>query len=590
MADSSVRNAPATGPRSGSAAASAASRGARADVPCPSCGEMVRPGLVRCWSCGGFMRPDVADRYAQLNRQRPEVEYQPLPELDGDAASQLSAETRTGGRGPADEDADFELTGEFAAPDPSADAPADDPEDEFTMADMEGASYSAPRVGDAAPTPAKAGESTGEDGDAFSIADAPDAPAEDSPSAEEPAPEQAAAQRTPPAEDDVAHSEATGGDVLLDIALQEVGQDRGGRRRGLVVKGDKILLHCPAGHPVKVARKHAGKVGRCPHPGCGLRYLVPHVPPDPTEEPDADAEATAETGGDAAATPTAPAGPPDELAAGAFTRYIDGVRLHTVVPAKVKQKADSQAKSFQEADLALSPRTLLVVTMEGKKGAFGLGGEKPEQVRTKVREHLSADEPDLSALPVPHVLLAGENAGEVVVEYPSDLPHESKFGGEPVFGTGRIALRLPRTGGEPDGDQPEEKQALRFVSLTLSQYRRFAAAMEEFGFARGVGGRYEVGAPIPRTDEAPVHTGHYTDAPVPELPRPDLYQADPKLNVVVSGYRCQNCGLIVSEDGRKKEKLGGANGKGLAKARCPKCGEKFGNQPLYKLADGPSES
>ncbi|WP_171189603.1 hypothetical protein [Alienimonas chondri] len=247
----------------------------------------------------------------------------------------------------------------------------------------------------------------------------------------------------------------------------------------------------------------------------------------------------------------------------------------------MKQKADSQAKAFEEADLALSPDTLLVVTVVGKKGSFGLGGEKTDAVRGKVREHLAKDEPNLSELPTPHLLLAGENAGEVAVEYPSDLPHESKFGGEPVFGTGRIALRLPRTGGEEDADQPPEKQKASFVSMTLSQFRRFASAMEEFGFARP----YAPDAPIPRTDDAPVHTGHYTDAPVPELARPDLYLADPKLEAVIAGYRCQSCGLIVSEDGRKKEKLGGANGKGLAKAKCPKCGEKFGHEPLYKLAD-----
>ncbi|QDT16317.1 hypothetical protein [Alienimonas californiensis] len=593
MADSPVRNVPATGPRSGSADASAAARGARADVACPTCDELVRPGLVRCWSCGGFMRSDVADRYAELQGERAEVAYQPLPELDQNAASKLASEAQAAARSAPDEDADFELTGEFAvgggdagAASGVADAAGDDPEDEFTMADVEDASYSAPRVGNAA-SKSKARKPVekpaGEEGDTFSISDADDAD-DEAPAAGTPAKKSARPAKPPAEGDDVAHSEATGGDVLLDIALQEVGLDRGGKRRGLVVKGDKILLHCPAGHPVKVARKHGGKVGRCPHPGCGLRYLVPVVPPDPTEEPDADA-ATPDAAADAAAAPKAPAGPPDELAAGAFTRYIDGVRLHTVVPAKVKSKADSQAKAFEEADLALSPASLLVVTMEGKKGAFGLGGEKPAQVRVKVREHLSAEAPDLAALPVPHVLLAGENAGEVAVEYPSNLPHESKFGGEPVFGTGRIALRLPRTGGEKDADQPPEKQSLRFVSLTLSQYRRFAAAMEEFGFAPGPGGRYAPDAPIPRTDDAPVHTGHYTDAPVPELPRPDLYQADPKLNVVVSGYRCQSCGLIVSEDGRKKEKLGGANGKGLAKAKCPKCGEKFGNQPLYKLAD-----
>ena len=547
MADPTARTAPATGPatgpRSGSAAASAAARGVSADVPCPNCGERVRPGLVRCWSCGGFMREDVADRYAQLHRDRAEVEYRPLPELKNDGG----------------------LTGEIPKPGAAAPGrgPDDDHDDDFEL--------------------------SGE----FSVGGRPPAPAAAPPPAAPPAPGPAAlaAERggadAGGGQSDVPHSEATGGDVLLEIAMQEEGRSRPGRRRGLRVQGDKILLHCPAGHPVKVARKHAGKVGRCPHPGCGLRYLVPDLPPaDDAPAEDASAGESGEHAPGAASAPAA-AGPPDELAAGAFTRYVDGVRLHTVVPGKVKAKADSQAKAFQPADVAFSPEALLVVTVEGKKGVFGVGAEKPEQVRQRVREHLGGETPEISALPVPHVLLAGANAGEVAVEYPSDLPHESKFGGEPVFGTGRIALRLPRTGGEPDADQPPEKQETRFLSMTLSQFRRFAAAMEEFGFAGGPGGRYAADTPIPRTDDAPVHTGHYTDAPVPELPRPDLYLADPRLNAVVAGYRCQHCGLIVSEDGRKKEKLGGANGKGLAKAKCPKCGEPFGDRPLYKLVDKP---
>ena len=512
------------------------------------------------------MREDVADRYAQMNRERREIEYHPLPELRGGAGS--SGEIpQPGRRRSSDADADFELAGSFAG---GASPAAEDDEDEFTLgeaAEDDGGTYAVAGLDDAA--------ESAKDGAEAASARAEAAVAE---SGDEEKPEGA---------DAVSHSEATGGDVLLDIAMQEETRNRGGRRRGLVLKGDKILLHCPAGHPVKVARKHSGKVGRCPHPGCGLRYLVPDVPPEPVEE---ESGAVAESGVHAPATaPSAtgsptPAGPPDELAVGAFTRYLDGVRMHTVVPGKVKAKADSQAKAFQEVDVLFSPDTLLVVTMEGKSGVFGLGGEKPAQVREKVRQHLGGDEPDLSALPVPHVLLAGANAGEVAVEYPSDLLHETKFNGEPVFGTGRIALRLPRTGGEPDADQPPEKQETRFLSMTLSQFRRFAAAMEEFGFASGPGNRYAAGTPIPRTDDAPVHAGHYTDAPVPELPRPDLYLADPKLNAVIAGYRCQGCGLIVSEDGRKKEKLGGANGKGLAKAKCPKCDKPFGRQPLYKLA------
>jgi hypothetical protein len=40
---------------------------------------------------------------------------------------------------------------------------------------------------------------------------------------------------------------------------------------------------------------------------------------------------------------------------------------------------------------------------------------------------------------------------------------------------------------------------------------------------------------------------------------------------------------VISEDGRSKTKLGGANGKAIAKAKCPKCSGKMGEEPLYKV-------
>ena len=47
------------------------------------------------------------------------------------------------------------------------------------------------------------------------------------------------------------------------------------------------------------------------------------------------------------------------------------------------------------------------------------------------------------------------------------------------------------------------------------------------------------------------------------------------------GWRCSGCKLVVSEDARKKEKIGGSAGRGIAKAKCPKCKQPFGNNPLY---------
>jgi uncharacterized protein with PIN domain len=64
----------------------------------------------------------------------------------------------------------------------------------------------------------------------------------------------------------------------------------------------------------------------------------------------------------------------------------------------------------------------------------------------------------------------------------------------------------------------------------------------------------------------------------------DYYKADPAMKLTVLGRRCEKCGLVVSEDSRKKEKIGGKSDASVAKARCPKCKSKFGNITLYGMA------
>ena len=54
--------------------------------------------------------------------------------------------------------------------------------------------------------------------------------------------------------------------------------------------------------------------------------------------------------------------------------------------------------------------------------------------------------------------------------------------------------------------------------------------------------------------------------------------------LVLIGRRCQKCGLVVSEESRRKEKIGGKSDASVAKALCPKCKAKFGNINLYGIA------
>ena len=70
----------------------------------------------------------------------------------------------------------------------------------------------------------------------------------------------------------------------------------------------------------------------------------------------------------------------------------------------------------------------------------------------------------------------------------------------------------------------------------------------------------------------------------------EFHEADKELELELLGYKCEACGLAVSEESRKKEKLGGASGKGIAKAKCPKCEAKFGNIPLRAIKTEEAEA
>ncbi|MCY2963357.1 MAG: hypothetical protein NT069_06845, partial [Planctomycetota bacterium] len=64
------------------------------------------------------------------------------------------------------------------------------------------------------------------------------------------------------------------------------------------------------------------------------------------------------------------------------------------------------------------------------------------------------------------------------------------------------------------------------------------------------------------------------------------YKADTTRKLQVLGHQCEKCGLIVSEDSRKKEKVGGKNPDSVAKSKCPKCKAKMGNHTLFGYPAG----
>jgi len=186
-------------------------------------------------------------------------------------------------------------------------------------------------------------------------------------------------------------------------------------------------------------------------------------------------------------------------------------------------------------------------------------------------QHLQEGKPR-GELPVgEQQLLTPDQVRQMRVVQPAASRAESMFQGVPVFGTGRIAVLLPAT---------DESAPPRYVSLGINQFRRFAQALAELYGVENFGA--DCGIPIEDEFED-AGKCHYLGVPVRGIRNIDFYRADPTCEVVVAGWKCAGCGLVISEDAREKEKLGGKGGKGLAKVKCPKCQQKFGEQPVHTL-------
>jgi hypothetical protein len=173
------------------------------------------------------------------------------------------------------------------------------------------------------------------------------------------------------------------------------------------------------------------------------------------------------------------------------------------------------------------------------------------------------------------VSIPAELTRQFVLSQPTPPDVESLFGEIPIFGRNRIAVRLPKL---PEGDDKQQ-----YFSFWLSEFRRFRDLMAGHFGITGLGD----GTEVPLSDTYESHKCHYSDAEVRELLAVSYYEADPSFKLETVGWKCAGCSLIVSEDARKKEKIGGLKGTGIAKAKCPKCGQKFGNQPLKVLAAEP---
>lgn len=536
----------------------------RNETKCPKCGMQVPPGVLRCRDCGAYMSPEIEQ--AARAKQAASGITTPLRSTYSGGFSYSGGVPSSGPQAHFTEvadDADFDL---------HAEAP-------ITDAAMQAMTGNAPMAHTEADT-----------GDDFELttpvldASAPAAPvpeigdddyAVSAPASKEPVtppagttPVKAKSAGAPPAPT-VAHSVQTAGDVLLDAAISEeeeiarrnkLGGTRRRVRRGGAAEGS-FTVFCPNGHRIQVADKHRGRTGRCPN--CRSPFIVPLADVSKTEGETAGAQAAAATG--EAAQPAA--------TQVKFDRWIEDVRLHRVNPLKLKLKADSVAGTYATTDIGASPDSILLSVVFAAGGSSKEAKLKPEARKT-VRSHLEAGMP-VADLPVaPHYQMSRDQLQTLKIMQPTMPGDESMFADVPVFGAGRIVLRSPAA------DSPTERA---YLSFTLSQFRRFVQMLEDVFGLTGFG----AGAIIPLTDDTTEHTCHYSDQVLRALPADKLvfYRADPEMKVATLGHKCQKCGVVLSEDARKKEKVGGKSDSSVSGSRCPKCKQKMGDGILVGIKE-----
>ncbi len=354
-----------------------------------------------------------------------------------------------------------------------------------------------------------------------------------------------------------AHSIATGGDALLDIAMQEEAESQKRRKKKRTFAGGAktpggFIIFCPYGCHIEVKDSHRGMTGRCPK--CKAPFIVPIDPPDYVKKEEEQAE---------------------EEKVALQVHWMDDLHLHVVSPEKLKLKADSLLKEFVEADVAFTTDGLVVATLQKKGGGslFGGGGDakKKPEAREAVRQHFAEGKPAGGLATGEATVYNQDVLDQMKVAQPVANRASSMFAGIPVFGDHRIAIQLPNV---------DDKADPRYLSLGVLQFRKFANHLEEhFGIS---GLEKETG--IPMEDAFQEYKCHYMEVPIKAVKNLEWYKADPTAGLTVAGYRCGSCGLAVCEAARNKEKLGGKGGKGIAKVKCPKCTQKMGDNPLYSLA------
>jgi len=486
------------------------------------------------------MREDIAARYRDMSATPQQIIYSTIPLAQ--RTDYLPARNNTAkGEIPRAYDAeDFELSDGVAG----------------TASDLAGAEFElSPSAKSQPARPAAAASTTSKTPAA--PADGPDKPQNKTPGGKPTMSEATGAVDSAPAgtsSKSLAKPNANDDD-LLSIAMQE---ERELKKR----RGDKIaerqrkmmLMHCTCGAWIRVSEDQAGKVVRCRQ--CRQPVNVPQIRRKAEKKED------------------------KPVVAKLAVKWIENVRFYRIAPTSIVLKPGSVADKFVEADVAITDSQIVVIAFTGAdKKKRGLLGTSPKidraAQRKQIRDQVTATG-DFSALTDVEVhSVSAAQVPEIRLVQPILKAHESMFAGVPVFGEGRIAIFLPIT---------SDSGLQAYCSQSLTTFR----ALND-----GLKTNFKLELPaiengVPAADRADNLNCFINQSRVESVRSLSYYQQDSAFELELSGYRCKSCTAVISEEGRKKNKLGGANGKGIANAKCPKCSGKMGEELLYRIKKSPS--
>lgn len=504
---------------------------------CQKCGEAVRTGLVRCWNCNNFMRADVEARYKEMTATPQHIIFSEIPkELRTELMPLRDRDGRLHGVNVFDADDDDD--GGFSLQDstPASGGQEDDAGFELNVGSQPAAQQQPPPESKAAPSSEEpADESGGQK------------PSETA--ARETHDNKAAGEKKPPGELDV--------DDLVGIAMQDQRETRLRKRQKLQeAKKQRILMPCACGAWIRVHQDQAGKAVRCRQ--CKTPVIVPVMK---KKEKDAPRKKGASIRVD--------------------LTWLPDVRLHIIQPTEVVLKPGSLEKTFENVDVVFHDSGMFLIRYAppAKKSLFSRSTDGPpavedqrQQAEEKIRKSGKFD-----SIPFGEVqCIPPDQISTVRLIQPVAEAHASMFAGVPVFGDGQIAIYLPL-------QLPDNQQAFCSFPLTLGR-RIFGQLSSRFQLNLQTA---ENG--IPAAEEFTTLKCHFSEMPVRSLKNVVYYQNDPAYEVEVAGHICGTCGIALSEEARAKKKFGGAAGKGIAKAKCPKCSNKFGDQKAWNLTKTPDE-